>query len=126
MSNKITKREVINAMLNEEVIKANETYVTYLKHEIELLDKKKATRKPTKKQEENEVLKEIIKAVVPVEGATVTEISTRDERLSVQNGITVPRITSALKTLIEEGVVKREVVKGKALYSKVETDEVEG
>ncbi len=126
MSNKITKREVINAMLNEEVIKVNETYVTYLKHEIELLDKKKATRKPTKKQEENEVLKEIIKAVISVEGATVTEISTRDERLSVQNGITVPRITSALKALIEEGAVKREVVKGKALYSKVETDEVEG
>ena len=37
---KMTKREVINEMLADATISANELWAGYLRHEIELLDKK--------------------------------------------------------------------------------------
>ena len=40
MANKVTKREVINSMLANEVIASNEMYVAYLQNELKLLDKK--------------------------------------------------------------------------------------
>ena len=45
MANKITKREVIGMMMNEEVVKANPTYVAYLENELALLDKKAQNKK---------------------------------------------------------------------------------
>ena len=59
MANKITKREVIGMMMKEEVVKANPTYVAYLKNELALLDKKaqwymnELVKMMEKKQDEN-------------------------------------------------------------------------
>ena len=74
MANKITKREVINAMLNEGFVQENANYKAYLENELALLDKKAANKKATKTQEENVSIKAEIKAVLTAEGATVTEI----------------------------------------------------
>jgi hypothetical protein len=57
---KVTKRDVITMMLNDEAINANEVYVGYLKHELELLEKKSTNRKPTKSQEANEGIKTMV------------------------------------------------------------------
>lgn len=46
MANKITKREVINAMLADVNVKANATYVAYLENELTLLDKKESNKNP--------------------------------------------------------------------------------
>lgn len=51
---KMTKREVITMLLAEDTIKANEVYVNYLTHEIELLDKKSAQPRKSKANAELE------------------------------------------------------------------------
>lgn len=60
MANKMTKRDVINMMLGEDVVKANEVYVNYLTHELELLDKKSAQPRKSKVNVKNEGYRAII------------------------------------------------------------------
>jgi len=104
---KVTKRDVINMMMAEEVIKSNETYVAYLTHELELLDKKKAGRKSgksTKTQEMNENLKEIVLDVCNAEGATITELQNKDEQLKAYSN---QKLTAIVKMLEADGLVTR-------------------
>lgn len=112
MEKKITKREVINAMLQEEVIQENETYVNYLTHEIELLDKKSSSHKPTKNQVANEALKEDIKTFIgnAEEPVTATEIA---------KGLDIPvqKATSMLTQLIKAEAVVRNFDKRKAYFT---------
>ncbi len=97
MEKKITKREVINAMLNDSAIQSNELYMGYLTHELELLDKK-AERK---KSVDNGDIKEIILEVLAKIGkGTVTEIQLADERI----GVAVYRnqkISATLKQMVD-------------------------
>ena len=116
MANKITKREVINMMLADECVKANEMYVSYLAHELELLDKK-----AQKKGKSDEELAEIsrlkglvIGSLEKVGKGTVTEIQKADEELSELSN---QKVTSLLKALIEEGSVVKTVEGRKSVFS---------
>ena len=77
---------------------------------------KSANRKPTVKQVENEGLKDIILAVVTDEGATVSDIQTRDERISAKVGISNQRVSALLRQLIDEKKVVKETVGKKSLF----------
>jgi len=83
---------------------------------IASLQKKSANRKPTKVQKENEVLKEIILGVVTEEGSTVSEIQTRDERISPAADISNQRVTALLTQLVKENKVAKTVEGKKSLY----------
>ena len=124
MEKKMTKREVINAMLANEVVSANEVWVGYLTNELALLDKKSANKKPTKVQEANEGVKDTIVKVLAENGGkmTVTQIIASGEF----EPLTSPqKISALLKQLIEaEKVVK--TVEKKTSYFAVSTNEVEG
>lgn len=113
MEKKITKREVINAMLADENIKANQMFVDYLEHEIELLDKKAANRKPTKTQKENAELAEVVAAVLTDEGATVTEIQGKDATLA---SLPNQKVTALLKILVAEGKAVKYAEGKKSLF----------
>ena len=116
MANKITKREVISTMLADEVIKANEMYVAYLEHELELLDKK-AQKKGKSDEELAEIarLKSlVVSALQKVEKGTVSEIQKADEELSELSN---QKVTSLLKALKEEGVVIRATEGRKTVFS---------
>ena len=56
---KITKREVINELLREELIQNTPMYKDYLEHEIELLDRKNSNR-GTKSNEENQKIADML------------------------------------------------------------------
>lgn len=115
MAKKITKREVINTMLADEVIKANEMYVAYLKHELELLDKK-AEKKGKTDEELQEIARLqnlVMSAVEKVEKGTVTEIQKADEELAVLSN---QKMTSILKALKEEGKVVRATEGRKTIF----------
>lgn len=114
MANKVTKREVINAMLNEELIQANDSYRAYLKNELELLDRKIANKKATKTQEENVSIKAEIKAVLTNEGATVTEIQTKSAVLSELSN---QRVSALLRQLVEAGEVVKTTDKKKSYFA---------
>ncbi len=112
MEKKMTKREVVNAMLAEEAIVANEVYVNFLNHELELLDKKSSNRKPTKNQEANASLKENIVNVISEVNAPM---SATDIAKAVD--ITVQKASALLKQMVDSGVVVKTVDKRKAFFS---------
>jgi ribosomal protein S19E (S16A) len=111
MANKTTKRQVIEAMLNEEVISSNEVYTQFLKHELELLNRKKSgSAKPTKEQEANENIKNIILATLAEEdkdkfGMTVTGLQFANSTL---HDLSNQKISALLRQLKESGLVNKE------------------
>lgn len=56
----MTKREMFNAILAIDAVSANTEMVEFLKHQIELLDSRKGSSKPTKTQTENLSIKDVI------------------------------------------------------------------
>ena len=123
MANKITKREVIGMMMNEEVVKANPTYVAYLENELALLDKKARNKKATKTQEENVGIKATILEVLATIGSgTVTDIQNGNAELSTLSN---QKVSALVRQLVESGKVVKTVEKKKSIFSLAES-EVEG
>ena len=106
---KMTKREVINAMLAVESISANADFKGYLENELALLDKK-----ATKTQVENEGFKDEIMAVLTSEGATVTEIQSKSE---VLGGLSNQRVSALLRQLVADEKVVKTVDGKKSLFA---------
>ena len=123
MANKITKREVIGMMMNEEVVKANPTYVAYLENELALLDKKAQNKKATKTQEQNVGIKATILEVLAIIGSgTVTDIQNGNEELSALSN---QKVSALVRQLVEKGDVVKTTDKKKSIFSLAE-NEVEG
>lgn len=117
MTKKMTKREVINAMLAVESISANEDFKAYLENELALLDKKASNKKATKTQVENEGFKDEIMSVLAVDGATVTEIQSKSE---VLGGLSNQRVSALLRQLVADGKAVKTVNGKKSLFAKAE------
>ena len=123
MANKITKREVIGMMMNEEVVKANPTYVAYLENELALLDKKAQNKKATKTQEQNVGIKAtILKVLATIGSGTVTDIQNGNEELSALSN---QKVSALVRQLVESGDVVKTTDKKKSIFSLAES-EVEG
>ena len=123
MANKITKREVIGMMMNEEVVKANPTYVAYLENELALLDKKAQNKKATKTQEQNVGIKAtILKVLATIGNGTVTDIQNGNEELSALSN---QKVSALVRQLVESGEVVKTTDKKKSIFSLAES-EVEG
>lgn len=123
MANKITKREVIGMMMNEEVVKANPTYVAYLENELALLNKKAQNKKATKTQEQNVSIKATILEVLAIIGSgTVTDIQNGNEELSALSN---QKVSALVRQLVESGEVVKTVDKKKSIFSLAKS-EVEG
>lgn len=107
----MTKREKFEVIANLADVKANAELSEFIANEIALLEKKSAYKssKPTKRQAENEVIKECIAGVLTDEGQTVTEILAQ---LNVE-GLTNQRVSALLRQMN----VHKEIVKGKSLFS---------
>ena len=123
MANKITKREVIGMMMNEEVVKANPTYVAYLENELALLDKKAQNKKATKTQEQNVGIKAtILKVLATIGSGTVTDIQNGNEELSTLSN---QKVSALVRQLVESGDVVKTTDKKKSIFSLAKS-EVEG
>lgn len=123
---RVTKKEnftSVRAILVEN--NAPDSLIKFIDHEIELLNKKSVSRKPTKTQKATSELRDIVlevlnKAKKPL---TILEIQSADERLKVYNGEAVSnqRIASILTKLGDgangEGIVHKKVVKRKNYYA---------
>ena len=110
---KITKREVINSMLANEVIASNDTYVAYLKNELALLDKK-AQRKVTKESDENVAYMNAIVEVLAGGRMTISEMQKNSE---VLGNLSNQKVSALAKKLIEQGSVNKVTEKGKSYFS---------
>ena len=123
MANKITKREVIKMMMNDEVVKANPTHVAYLENELALLDKKAQNKKATKTQEQNVGIKAtILKVLATIGSGTVTDIQNGNEELSALSN---QKVSALVRQLVESGDVVKTTDKKKSIFSLAKS-EVEG
>lgn len=123
MANKITKREVIGMMMNEEVVKANPTYVAYLENELALLNKKAQNKKATKTQEQNVGIKAtILEVLTNIGSGTVTDIQNSHEKLSTLSN---QKVSALVRQLVESGEVVKTTDKKKSIFSLAKS-EVEG
>jgi Fic family protein len=113
MEKKMTKVEMFNAI--KEVVAGNQEMVTFIEHEIELLQKKSTNRKPTKTQEENKSLKNEILSVLTDEGMTVTEIQKKSEILGE---VSNQKVSALLRQLVEVGAVEKTTEKKKSFFSR--------
>ena len=114
MEKKITKREVVEMMLADEVISSNEVYTKYLENELELLIKKSENKKATKNQLENESLMTVIVDVMSgMAPATATEVLNAVKRLDADKYVTLTnqRVSALLKKLVENKTVEKSIDK---------------
>lgn len=119
---KITKREVLTAMLEVEDIASNEMFTEFIKHELELLEKKTANRKSAKSDETNVKLASLVFDTLAEKGVglTASEVIKANAEF---NGLSTPKMTALLKILMEEGRVVR-IEEGKKVTFKAVAEEV--
>ena len=105
------------AMIKEvEGVKENADMVAFIDHELELLAKKSANKKPTKTQEENEGIKAEILNVLTDEGVTVSDLQSKSD---VLGNLSNQRVSALLRQLIADGKVAKNVDKKKSYFSLV-------
>ena len=111
---KKTKKVFYNELLN--VVKGNDELVNFIKHEIELLEKKASSKTPSKTQIENESIKETIKNILTesVKPMTITDIQTQSTKLAELSN---QKMSALLTQLVNENVVVRTVDKKKAYFA---------
>jgi hypothetical protein len=91
--------------------------IELIDHEIELLTKKNTPGKPTKVQQENAKLTEAVYEGMELgKPYTVTEII---KSVTAVAGMNISKVRPLLTPLMEAGKVKREEVKGKAIFTKI-------
>lgn len=115
----MTKREMFVAIANVAEVAANEEMMTFINHEIDLLDARKNSKSKgmTKTQKENEGVKAVIAEVLADSGEkmTVTEMLA-DERLG---GYTNQKISALLRQMVEAKVVTKTIEGKKAYFAAV-------
>ena len=111
---KITKKMVVEMMLADEKIVANEVFKAYLENELELLRKKSENKKATKNQEANvEIKANILEVMVHMAPSTATEIMNAVKSIDTEKYATLTnqRVSALLKQLIEDNKVVKSVDK---------------
>lgn len=124
---KLTKAQKYDMLLKETIVQENPIYKELIEHEMELLEKKNTSKssKPTKRQTENEDVKEVVLNFMnPEKKYTVSEIL--KYAIGLPEDITNQRMSAILRqmTLTDKTVIRTEE-KGRAYFSLVvvETDE---
>lgn len=120
---KLTKREKFEMILG--LVSDNATLVEFVKNEIELLDKKKASgskKAQANKDANAKLATELYNALVELDKpVTISEF--QKESLSNVATLSNQKISSLLRTLIADGLVVRTEEKKKAYFSAVVAEE---
>lgn len=127
MANKITKRDSFISII--EVLKGAERtdLVEVMEHEIELLDKKKASGKMTKTQVANEdikalIIEELARLAKPV---SITELISESAEIAEKCGNSNQKVSALMTQLKNAGAVVRTTEGKKALFSVADSEDAE-
>ena len=127
---KITKKEmfaqVIAMARGEELTVSADEIVAFAEHEVELLDKKAGSKskKETANDTENTRLMGVIVDTMSgsEKGMTVTEIQSANAELGVLSN---QKVSALMRKLKDTGLVTKDTVKGKSVFSLVTSSEDE-
>lgn len=111
---KLTKKDYFNMILALNEVKTNEELTTFVEHEIELLEKKNATRKPTKTQVENDTIKANILNGMDLDKLyTVTDLMNQIPEL---DGLSNQKVSALVTQLKNEGALIKVEEKRKSYF----------
>ena len=120
---KITKKMVVEMMLADEKIVANEVFKAYLENELELLKKKSENKKATKNQEANVAIKtDMLEVMAHMAPSTATEIMNAVKSVDTEKYATLTnqRVSALLRQLIEDNKVVKSVDKKVSKFALVD------
>lgn len=119
MEKKMTKKDYFKELAT--VVEASEVenqtdLLSFIAHEIELLEKKSSNSKQTKTQKENEnIMTEILVALEKIGGkVTVTELMKSNDAMAAYSN---QKLSALLKKLVDSGEVIKVVEKKKSYFS---------
>lgn len=113
---KVTKKENLLTIRNILVNMGREDLISYVDHELELLDKKNLNKTPSKNQIANEGLKNVIVEVITNLGkpSTISDIQNANIELAELSN---QKISSLLTQLVKNDIIVRTENKKKAYFS---------
>ena len=115
---KPTKRDNFTALLKLSEVKADPKLVEFITHEIDLLDRKNTVdKKPTKTQQENEVIKTTVLSAM--ESNRLYSISEMLKEFPVCKGMSNQKLSSLVRQMVLDKQVERVEDKRKAFFRKV-------
>ena len=103
-----TKKEMFAEILT--IVANNEELTEFVNHEIELLERKNSSKKPTARQLENENFKTAILNFL-IEQDTTFSISEMQEQIPELFELKNQRISAILKQLVDDGKVNKTYIK---------------
>ena len=121
MTNKMTKKEMWTKILTFNEVKADPELVKGLENEIALLDRKNASKKPSKDQKLAKEIAERAIEVLNTEGMTATEVANAVQAYFPDVTLTAARLTNILYGLEKtRDDVEHFTFKRKSLFKRVE------
>ena len=114
MTNKMTQRDFYKEIIALAEANDRNDIVEFANGRIAVLDRKAGSKKPTKTQEENEILKGVILDTLTADGVTVSELQAKNE---VLGGLSNQRVSALLRQLIADEKVVKTVDKKKSFFS---------
>ena len=117
MNNKMTQKDYFKEIIALAEANDRSDIKEFAEGRIAVLDKKASAKKPTKTQEENEVLKGVILDTLTNEGVTVTDLQSKSDELSALSN---QRVSALLRQMIADGKVVKVVDKKKSYFSLAE------
>lgn len=115
---KPTKRDNFTALLKLSEVKADPKLVEFITHEIDLLDRKNTVdKKPTKTQQENEVIKTTVLSAM--EHDRLYSISEMLKEFPVCKDMSNQKLSSLVRQMVLDKQVERVEDKRKAFFRKV-------
>ena len=113
---KMTKRDYFNALLEIKEVKENKAMVDFINHELELLEKKNASKssKQTKTQVANaELLANIIDQMTRGVRYTITDMQ---NDLPCCEGLTNQKVSAVIRPYVDNGKISTEEIKGRKYF----------
>lgn len=107
MTQKTTKKSNYNALLAIEEVAKNPTLVEFIKHEIDLLEKRNTKRsdKPSKKQIENGGVKDSI--IEAMEKGKLYQVKDMIKQFDFLEDMSNQRVAALVRQLVEESKLSR-------------------
>lgn len=109
MEKKLTKRDYFNELKG--LVGNREDLITFIDHELELLDKKSSSSKETKTQIENKGIMETIYNILVEKNIAMSIVDIQNANPEIK-GLSNQKVSALLKKLVDTGKVER-IVEGK-------------
>lgn len=115
MANKLTKKDYFKMLGEIAEVQANQELVDFINHEVELLNKKRATGKTATQKANDEIVEKIYDELVKVgKAVTITELQAESEYVGQFSN---QKVSALMKKLVDVGTVVKTTDKKKSYFS---------